>query len=323
MHLVVSARGIDDVSVRIRDGAVPVAKWPDRGATLPVMISIDNPQKVYVLWDRVRTHSQVAMERDRIPSTGAAFADEYFVDDADFEDLGFPSTPGASPVHTPTGSRTDVVDTDWPDNEGHEVDDSVLIDAGVRVIELDVMDPSVMRWSSAPPPSASGGTGTSVASVMTEAVAASGDSAAAASGPTSASSAPGSSATTTSSRPPAARPRGTRPSPRPRKQGGQPPSEQAPGTPEGQGAGRPPALDDDTTPAGVAKRAPAPRRDPPEWPPRRPSAAAAASRPDPWGEARHERADGTESIDDGPNVPQQRPRIEFDVDDGGDADGPD
>src|SRR5215475_323785 len=183
MHLVVSARGIDDVSVRIRDGAVPVAKWPDRGATLPVMISIDNPQKVYVLWDRVRTHSQVAMERDRIRATGAAFVDEDFVDDADIEDLGFPPTPGASRVHTPTGSRTDVVDTDWPDNEGHEVDDSVLIDAGVRVIELDVMDPSVMRWSSAPPPSASGGTGTSVASVMTEAVAASGDSAAAASGP--------------------------------------------------------------------------------------------------------------------------------------------
>src|SRR5215813_13961519 len=38
MHLVVHAPGMDDVAVKIRDAGVPVSKWPDAGATLPILV---------------------------------------------------------------------------------------------------------------------------------------------------------------------------------------------------------------------------------------------------------------------------------------------
>jgi hypothetical protein len=192
LHLIVNARGIENVSVRIRDGAVPVAKWPDRGATLPVMIPIDNPQKTRVLWNEVPTHGQVAAERARVRAAEADIMDEDFVRGADLDDLDFAS----SSVRPRAGSPTEVVEAEWAD-EDRDVDDSVLVDAGVRVIELDVMDPSVMRWSSTPPPSASGSAGASAA-------AASGPAASAASG------------TAASVATPSTRPPGSRPSPRPR-----------------------------------------------------------------------------------------------------------
>src|SRR5207248_1198170 len=60
MHLLVTARGISGVVVRVRDPEVPVRKWPDAGATLPVIIPNGNPRRTQVLWDQVRTHSDVA-----------------------------------------------------------------------------------------------------------------------------------------------------------------------------------------------------------------------------------------------------------------------
>jgi resuscitation-promoting factor RpfA len=58
MQLVVNAQGIDGVSVRVRDPAIPVNRWPQVGALLPVEVVAGNPRKLRVLWDDVRTHQQ-------------------------------------------------------------------------------------------------------------------------------------------------------------------------------------------------------------------------------------------------------------------------
>jgi hypothetical protein len=62
LHLSVFAHGMDGVAVRIRDPAVPVSKWPDVGATLPVEVAVHNLRNVRVLWDRVMTHAEAANE---------------------------------------------------------------------------------------------------------------------------------------------------------------------------------------------------------------------------------------------------------------------
>jgi catechol 2,3-dioxygenase-like lactoylglutathione lyase family enzyme len=65
MHLVVHAPGINDVAVKIRDAGVPVSKWPDAGATLPILVAVGDPRRVRVLWDSVRSHGEVAEGRDQ------------------------------------------------------------------------------------------------------------------------------------------------------------------------------------------------------------------------------------------------------------------
>src|SRR5688572_18199316 len=62
MHLSVFAHGIDGVAVRVLDTAVPVSKWPDDGANLPVEVVAHNPRKVRVQWDKVVTHAQAAQD---------------------------------------------------------------------------------------------------------------------------------------------------------------------------------------------------------------------------------------------------------------------
>ena len=65
MHLVIHAPGINDVAVKIRDAGVPVSKWPDAGATLPILVAVGDPRRVRVLWDSVRSHGEVAEGRDQ------------------------------------------------------------------------------------------------------------------------------------------------------------------------------------------------------------------------------------------------------------------
>lgn len=60
MQLVIDAPGLSPRSVKVRDPRVPVAKWPDPGATLPIMVALDDPRRVRVLWDEVLTHAEVA-----------------------------------------------------------------------------------------------------------------------------------------------------------------------------------------------------------------------------------------------------------------------
>lgn len=60
LQIVIDAPGIPPRSVRIRDPRVPVAKWPDPGATLPIMVAIDDQRHVRILWDEVLTHVEAA-----------------------------------------------------------------------------------------------------------------------------------------------------------------------------------------------------------------------------------------------------------------------
>jgi resuscitation-promoting factor RpfA len=57
LELMVFAAGIDGVTVRVRDPAVPVSKWPEVGATLPVEVRAMSPRRTRVLWDQVLTHA--------------------------------------------------------------------------------------------------------------------------------------------------------------------------------------------------------------------------------------------------------------------------
>jgi resuscitation-promoting factor RpfA len=111
MHLVIHAPGLDDVAVKIRDAGVPVSKWPDAGATLPILVAVGDPRRVRVLWDSVRSHGEVAEGREQ----------EYHPGSTDESYLG------------------DLLD--------EEYDEASIagLDPDARVIELDVMDPNLFR----------------------------------------------------------------------------------------------------------------------------------------------------------------------------------
>src|SRR5439155_662012 len=87
MQLVVHVPGQGDVAVKIRDVA-PVAKWPDAGATLPILVAVGDPRRVRVLWDRIRTHGEVAEEREEAQEYPAQpYPDEMVTDDGYLDDI--------------------------------------------------------------------------------------------------------------------------------------------------------------------------------------------------------------------------------------------
>ncbi len=109
LHLVVHTPGQEDVAVKIRETGVPVAKWPDAGTTLPILVAVGDPRRVRVLWDRVRTHGEVAQERE----------DDAYVDE-----------------EYPSGSVSEQVYLDdILDDEDYE---PVEFDPGTSVIEMDL-----------------------------------------------------------------------------------------------------------------------------------------------------------------------------------------
>jgi catechol 2,3-dioxygenase-like lactoylglutathione lyase family enzyme len=61
LQIVVAAPGLPASAVKVRDPRVPVVKWPDAGATLPVMVAVDDMRHVRIQWDEVMTHTE-AME---------------------------------------------------------------------------------------------------------------------------------------------------------------------------------------------------------------------------------------------------------------------
>ncbi|HKS98680.1 MAG TPA: hypothetical protein VJT31_04040, partial [Rugosimonospora sp.] len=141
MQIVVHAPGMDDVAVKIRDAGVPVSKWPDPGATLPILVAIGDPRRVRVLWDNVRTHGEMADGR------GEVFDGEVAVDE-----------------------RYDLFEN-FP--EGLVGGDDLYGDA--NVIEMDVIDPSRLLLEPDEPrygPSGprTGAAGTATASAPSETV---------------------------------------------------------------------------------------------------------------------------------------------------------
>ncbi|HET9516249.1 MAG TPA: VOC family protein, partial [Actinoplanes sp.] len=62
LQIVVAAPGLPASAVKVRDPRVPVEKWPDAGATLPVMVAVDDMRHVRVLWEDVLTHTEAMAE---------------------------------------------------------------------------------------------------------------------------------------------------------------------------------------------------------------------------------------------------------------------
>jgi resuscitation-promoting factor RpfA len=60
LQIVVEAPGMPAAAVKIRDPRVSVAKWPDAGTTLPIMVAVDDPRHVRIQWDDVPTHAEAA-----------------------------------------------------------------------------------------------------------------------------------------------------------------------------------------------------------------------------------------------------------------------
>jgi catechol 2,3-dioxygenase-like lactoylglutathione lyase family enzyme len=118
LHLVVHTPGQDDVAVKIRETGVPIAKWPDAGSTLPILVAVGDPRRVRVLWDRVRTHSEQAAR------------------DEEYEDQQYPADA------IPEALLDDILDEDE-----HDYDEPPLVnlEPGAKVIEFDVHDPAQFR----------------------------------------------------------------------------------------------------------------------------------------------------------------------------------
>ncbi|MFI6763254.1 VOC family protein [Micromonospora sp. NPDC050417] len=66
LQIVLDAPGLPPRSIRVRDPRVPVTKWPAPGTALPIMVAIDDPRHVRILWDEVPTHTEAA-ERGDLP----------------------------------------------------------------------------------------------------------------------------------------------------------------------------------------------------------------------------------------------------------------
>ncbi|MDG6108130.1 VOC family protein [Dactylosporangium aurantiacum] len=70
LKLVVRATGVNGVTVSTVDPAIPLDKWPDAGATLPVQVLKGNPRKLAIVWDKVQSHQDAqASERRTTGST--------------------------------------------------------------------------------------------------------------------------------------------------------------------------------------------------------------------------------------------------------------
>ncbi|WP_433080168.1 VOC family protein [Dactylosporangium sp. CA-052675] len=68
LKLTITATGIRGVTVTGTDPAIPIEKWPERGATLPVQVLKGTPRKFTVLWERVQTHQEVVLAEQRRPA---------------------------------------------------------------------------------------------------------------------------------------------------------------------------------------------------------------------------------------------------------------
>jgi resuscitation-promoting factor RpfA len=77
LHLIIEAPGVANAAVTIRDPRVPVAKWPDSGTTLPIMVAVDDPRRVRIQWDDVATHAEAAVDDQLTDEYGNDYSDEY------------------------------------------------------------------------------------------------------------------------------------------------------------------------------------------------------------------------------------------------------
>ncbi|HWG99464.1 MAG TPA: VOC family protein [Pilimelia sp.] len=117
LQLVIDAPTMPAAAVRVRDPRVPVTKWPDAGATLPIMVAVDDPRHVRIQWDDVLSHAEAAEFASGEPGEdGAHLLDEegHLLDedvpgveplpplDVDGERLGEPEPARAGSAHGAT-----------------------------------------------------------------------------------------------------------------------------------------------------------------------------------------------------------------------------
>ncbi|GIF52290.1 glyoxalase/bleomycin resistance protein/dioxygenase superfamily protein [Asanoa ferruginea] len=100
LQVLIDAPGVAGRLVRMRDPRVPVAKWPDVGASLPIMVAIDDPRHIRILWDEVLTHAEAAAARE----TDMGPLED---DDWDRPDSGYGAAAPVETIETTTADLTD------------------------------------------------------------------------------------------------------------------------------------------------------------------------------------------------------------------------
>lgn len=108
LQLVLTAPSMPTTAVKVRDPRVPVALWPSAGASLPVLVAVDDRRHVRIQWDDVAAPDQVnpdpqphVDDYDYARMPGSPFTDP----DADDAPTDAPTAAGtttsAIPVPTP------------------------------------------------------------------------------------------------------------------------------------------------------------------------------------------------------------------------------
>lgn len=130
LQIVIDAPGLAARSVKVRDPRVPVSKWPEVGATLPVMVAIDDPRHVRILWDDVLTHAEAAGLPPELDDTDPLIDDRLDEDEVLVEDdlVGAPVnswTPGGRDNYPPVSAEP--VTADLTDELGTMFDEPVVV----------------------------------------------------------------------------------------------------------------------------------------------------------------------------------------------------
>ncbi len=143
LQVLVDAPGVAGRLVRMRDPRVPVAKWPDVGASLPIMVAIDDPRHIRILWDEVLTHAEAAASGE--DDLGPLEDDESRWPRRDDDFAAAPDDYAAAPVETIETTTADLTD----ELSGLRKPEPVVhhTPGGPIVVEGELVEPS----GSAPP----------------------------------------------------------------------------------------------------------------------------------------------------------------------------
>jgi catechol 2,3-dioxygenase-like lactoylglutathione lyase family enzyme len=137
LQIEIDAPGLPPRTVRIRDPRTPVTKWPEPGATLPIMVAIDDLRRVRILWDEVLTHAEVALD-DTLPPEFDGYDprdDELIVGDAPPW-----ARVGDAPIDEPRGEPDTVADRE-DGSDTRRDDPAVRRGDGPVVLEGTLVEP--------------------------------------------------------------------------------------------------------------------------------------------------------------------------------------
>jgi hypothetical protein len=147
MIMIVHAKNLDGHRVKIRDDRVPISKWPGAGVNLPILVDVDDPRRVRVLWKEVPTHVQAATARAAddasyvgepayvaAPQSGATAYDR-----TGYEPTGYGEDPGG---YDATGLPDDLIGGEG----GTAATDEATSDSDADFDEAEVMSGSVLEF---------------------------------------------------------------------------------------------------------------------------------------------------------------------------------